>query len=58
MRHKITFKRLLLVAAIVFTACGEKADVVYDVPFGQVVAGAQETGERGKFADVAYNIVG
>ncbi len=36
---------MLLVAAIVFTACGEKAKVVYDIPFGQMVAGAQETGK-------------
>ena len=39
-------KNIILFAATIFLlSCGSGADVVYDVPFGQMVAGAQETGE-------------
>ena len=45
MQYKTIFTRLLLVTTIVFTACSEKYDVVYDVPFEQMMTGVQETGK-------------
>ncbi len=34
----------LVAVAILFASCGGRIEIVYDVPFEQMVVGAQETG--------------